>query len=58
MGTKNKKGQALLEMALVMSMFLLFWIFLLKSAENQKKSTKKWKLGHDTKIEFKKSNEK
>lgn len=58
MGTKNKKGQALLEMALVMSMFLLFWIFLLKSVESQKKSTKKWKLGHDAKIELKKSNEK
>ncbi len=56
MGTQNQKGQALLEMALVISMFLLFWIFVQKSILLQKNNTKKWKIGHDTKIEFKKDN--
>ncbi len=56
MGSKNQKGQALLEMALVMSMFLLFWMFIQQSVESQKKGFKKWKIGHDTKIQFQKNN--
>lgn len=54
MDTQNQKGQALFEMVLTMSMFLIFWIFVQKSIENQKLGFKKWKIGHDTKIEFKK----
>ena len=55
MGTKNQKGQALLEMSLVMTMFLLFWIFLQKSVDSQKHNFKKWKIGSDAKIEYKKT---
>jgi hypothetical protein len=56
MDTQNQKGQALFEMTLVMSMFLLFWIFFQKSVDSQKQSSRKWKIGHDTKIQFKKDN--
>jgi hypothetical protein len=58
MVTKNQNGQALLEMTLVMSMFILFFLFLQKGMESQKRSFNKWKMGHDTKIEFKKNNQK
>ena len=58
MDTKNQKGQALIEMFLVMSMFLLFWMFLQKSIETQKQSSKNWKIGHNAKIQFKKESEK
>lgn len=54
MDIKNKKGQALIEMFLVMSMFLIFWMFLQKSIDSQKKSSRKWKIGHDTKIQYSK----
>ena len=56
MGTKNQKGQALLEMTLVMTMFLLFWMFLQKSVDSQKHGFKKWKIGQDAKIQFQKNN--
>ena len=55
MAPQNRKGQALVEMALVLSMFLLFFMFVQKSAEYQKAGFKKWKIGHDSKIRFKKN---
>jgi hypothetical protein len=56
MGTQNQKGQALVEMALVMSMFFLFWMAFQKSIDSQKSGIKKWKIGHDAKVQFKKNN--
>ena len=58
MDTKNQKGQALLEMALVMTMFLMFWIYIQNSVGNQKKTLNKWKIGYDSKIQFKKNTQK
>jgi competence protein ComGC len=58
MGTKTSKGQALTEMILVLAMFALFGMFLLRSIDNQKKNFKKWRIGHDAKIQFKKNDQK
>lgn len=56
MDTKNQKGQAVIEMALVLSMFLLVWAFVQSQAKTQKYRMKKWKVGHETRIEVSQKN--
>lgn len=53
MDTQNSKGQAVIEMALVLSIFLIVWIFVQNQIQVQKKQFKKWKVGHETRIEIK-----
>ncbi len=55
MDTQNQKGQALVEMALVTTFFLIFWIFVQKGLDQQKQKFKKWKIGYGTKVEYQKN---
>ena len=55
MAAKNSKGQALIEMMLVLALFLILWIFVQESFEKGKKRMNKWELGNETQTRFRKN---
>jgi hypothetical protein len=54
MDTQNQKGQALIEMALVLAFFVVFWMFAQSSIQKQKKNFGKWKVGYETRTHLEK----
>ena len=55
MDRKTQKGQALLEMAIIMTAFWGLWLIITSLVDLQKKEMNRWGIGHETKIQSQKN---